>query len=38
MANVTHMLLAIFISLDLTQSSLLTSLAPGVLQWKDVQS
>ena len=38
MANVTHMLLVIFIYLDLIQSSLLTSLAPGVLQWKDVQS
>ena len=38
MANVTHMLLVIFISQDLIQSDLLTSLAPVVLQWKDVQS
>ena len=32
------MLLVLFISQELIQSSLLTSLAPVVLQWKEVQS
>ena len=38
MAKVTQMLLVLFMSQHLIQCSLSTSLAPVVLQWKDVQS
>ena len=38
MVKVTLMLLLFFMSKELIQSCLLTSVAPVVLEWKDVQT